>query len=91
MTPVEKVARAIYESHWHDVEGFQGDPYYGSCATLWENWIPAARAAIQALMEPSKGMVGAPLKKMPEHANWLNARASFLVWQAMLTAALEEE
>ena len=50
MTLREKVARAIYEIWWHKIEGFAGDPYYGSSANLWQNWSPAATAAIDAFL-----------------------------------------
>jgi hypothetical protein len=47
----EKVARAIYEAWWHEVEGFQGDPNYGSCAGLWKNWEPAGVTVITVFLE----------------------------------------
>lgn len=46
----EKVARAIYEIWWHKIEGFAGELYYGSNANLWQNWSPAAAAAINAFL-----------------------------------------
>ena len=47
----EKVARAIYETWWQEIEGFKGDPYYGSSANLWKNWLPAADSTITAFLE----------------------------------------
>lgn len=43
---LELVARAIYECWWRDIEGFAGDPYYGSNVHLWRKWLPVARAII---------------------------------------------
>ena len=40
---IETTARIIYEAWWHEIEGFDGDPYSGSCAELWIKWIPVAR------------------------------------------------
>ncbi len=51
MTIREAVARAIYEAYWYGIEGFKGDPYYGSGADLWKNWLPAADLAIAAFLE----------------------------------------
>ncbi len=51
MSVLEKVARVIYEIWWHKIEGFRGgDPYYGSSAKLWQNWSPAASAAITTFL-----------------------------------------
>ena len=47
----EAVARAIYAAWWHEIEGFLGDPYFGSNANLWKNWLPAADAAITAFLD----------------------------------------
>lgn len=41
-------------------------------------------AVLRDMREPSAEMCDEPLRQMPEHASWLNARAAFFVWQAML-------
>ena len=48
-----------------------------------------ARCIISAMREPDGEMCDAPLKVMPEHASWLNSRASFFVWQAMIDQLLK--
>ena len=47
----EKVAQALYEFWWFKIEGFSGDPYFGSSANLWEKWLPAADRIITAFLE----------------------------------------
>ena len=78
MTPIEKVARAIAGP------GVFGTPREHQ---LRGAYIKMARAAIQALMSPSEGMVLAGSNVSME----LSAQQVFHEWQAMLTAALEEE
>ncbi len=98
---VEKVARAIYESWYHQVEGFSGDPYFGSKKNLWKNWIPAAKAVLKAMHNPTDEVKAAGFKA-GEHELWsepgyhegetltyLNDEAPEIIWQAMITAALE--
>lgn len=51
MTIREKVTREMYESWWQEIEGFNGDPYFGSNADLWKNWLPAADRTITAFLK----------------------------------------
>ena len=95
MTKLEEIARAVRES-WGD--------WIAPSSVDVEMSLIVARAAVEALWEPSEGMMQSgdeaileglqraandrpdlPLPpKHPEHA-------SHEVWQAMLTAILEEE
>ncbi len=93
---LERACRAICQSHKFET----GE---GTCALICMDQLGCARdncthvdlihgdlarCIISALREPDDETCNAPLKAMPEHANWLNARASFFVWQAMIDKIL---
>lgn len=83
---VERVARAICRAtdlgspdDWE--EDRQGNRTYN-----WEVCIPSARAAIEAMREPTGKMVSAGVK----HENWSDYGAVRSIYGAMIDAALEE-
>ena len=49
LNKIEKVARIIYEGYYHQVEGFSGDPYFGSKEGLWKNWVSTAETIIKEI------------------------------------------
>ena len=83
MTKLEEVARAICLG----ANEVMPDDIPEDCESLCSMCLLEARAAIQALMEPSEGMVQAGSNVSME----LSAQQVFHAYQAMLTAALEEE
>ena len=95
MNILEKVARAIYEIWWHKIEGFAGDPYYGSNAKLWQNWSPAADAAIHTFLETAaeQGWHMRPDKATEEMDTaghkWCWENGAPKCWRDMLAAAPE--
>lgn len=77
---VERVARAIWDAEFDRFEvasQYKGDE--------WKSYIPHARAAIEAMREPTEAMKAAPhlgdLAQMETDTAY--------VWQAMIDAALE--
>jgi hypothetical protein len=75
MTPLERAARALCSLDGHlENATMAGKP-------LWQDYLPEARAVLQAIREPSDAMVeeGRRETAAPYHA-----------WQAMIAAALEE-
>ena len=81
MTPLEAAARAICQAEFF--RRFDGQRL-GSADVdrFWKRHIPAARAAIEAIREPSKAMVEAALDE------W--HRGSVAVWRAMIDALLND-
>jgi hypothetical protein len=96
MTKLEEVARAI-DNTFPCPPDFT-NPSVGPAVLLSDGTAvrkisaDAARAAIQALMEPSEGMkmAGAQLKGTFAAMRMIKP-TSTETWQAMLTAALEEK
>ena len=93
MTPLERAASAIaghFGPEFHELPDDKRDqrelardglPYENNK----EDMLEAARAAIEALMEPSEGMIEASTFVPQLRVESLG------IWQAMLTAALEEK
>jgi hypothetical protein len=82
MSMVEKVARALFAEEWR---GTTMKPQQALDDAEREYWFNAARAAIEAMREPSEEMVAAG-----DDWGWdpLGAHTRE-VWQAMLSAALK--
>lgn len=96
---IEKVARAILNAHAGDIPVHDAD-------LQWSWWIEEARAAIEAMREPTEGMLDDADE--PFHDEWKRQRESNVkagrdknagfgsgpfssrIWQAMITAALSE-
>lgn len=79
---VERVARALCEdtlSRWRSPLGVQDEP--------WREFIPAARAAIEAMRDATVPMFQAGLH--PPKPNEVGAIPPLNIWQAMIDAALE--
>lgn len=94
---VEKMARAISRAHFerlkrlgHPTAQTEGDTADGYSERCWGLWTDHAKAALEALREPSEGMV--------EAGDAISVRDfvpagqfTTLTWQAMLTAALGQQ
>ena len=86
MSMIEKVARALareYISH-HGEESAATDDYIEG---NWPLFAREARAAIEAMREPTDGMLQAGAKGSGEDSLGVAEGA----WQAMIQAALSEE
>ena len=92
MNMIEKVARAICEAQNVDPEHPCGG--LGILVPKGETWpawrvrIPQAKAAIEAMMEPTKEMAFAGTDKIMADPMNIDSRVPY---QAMIKAALEEE
>ena len=90
MTMVKQVARAIAAERRRVVPGGP-PPTQGEMPRIQiEGYIPAARAAIRAMMEPTLDMVKAAQLQEIGYPPPLQAPTT-RVWQAMLQAALDEK
>jgi hypothetical protein len=78
---LERAARALRDKEW----GTAG-PWEDADASDHAYWIDSARAALEALMEPSAAMTDAGAE-MCEDA--YSGRAANAVWKAMLAEALK--
>ena len=80
---VEKVARALCAQQWPEFTQVQID--HG-----WTKFIPAARAAIQAMREPSEAMISAGGYNRPfQNDDWKAGNiAAASGYRAMIDAAL---
>jgi hypothetical protein len=77
---VERVARALCRS------AALGDPGQAYIDANWPNYSTAARAAIEAMREPTEAMIGAGRGALP---NFCPEDSDALVcWQDMIDAAL---
>jgi hypothetical protein len=81
-TKVESVARALAERSDIPQGGYGG----------WEAWLGPARAAIEAMREPTEAMLDAGVDRWDTHhpgatETHQNERAT---WRAMIDAALSE-
>lgn len=98
-TIVEKVAKVIYEAHGFSYDGRTINAM-GEAYGQWAKAVKAARAAIEAMMEPSKEMVSAGYEKINENIDFWNYEsdsgysvddiAPSETWRAMIQAALKE-
>lgn len=92
MTMVERVARAICAADGHDPDGPPIDEY-PSAIYPWAVYRNLAKAAIEAMREPSEEM-----KKAGEHAEisdsygeyYVSADNAADIFRAMVDAALKE-
>lgn len=90
MTMIERVAKAIYEaSPFKMTEGpyeRQSDLHKRNCRLL-------ARAAIEAMRDPTDAMVDAPLPSSPSHGGRYENRRDLrpYIYRAMIDAALNEQ
>lgn len=76
MTMIERVARAMAENHWPvDFEGTKA----GYVETHWHFHADDARAAIEAMREPTEAMKDAAFGNDPT------------LWSRMIDAALQEQ
>lgn len=76
---VERVARAICQP---PVGDYSGD---------WRDFIPEARAAIEAMREPTEGMLEAGSDRLGDNADQLcdtDAGAALVTYHAMIDEAL---
>lgn len=85
MCPLERAARALCATAGNpeDVK-LDGRP-------LWQDYLPAVRAVLQAIREPSKAMLVAAMKDYPVKEGGIipcDVRDSFV---AMIDAALKGE
>ena len=86
MTKLEEVARAMF-ARGHDESWDETD------APVHKIYLDDARAAVEALREPGEGMTARGLEALVEKFEAGGVRGSHetdAVWQAMLTAILEE-
>lgn len=79
---IERVARALYVKEWGDIYKWEDN------TTDQPYWCDQARAAIEALREPTPEMIDAGQRTECEHGE-MNCGAA-AAWRAMLSAALEQ-
>lgn len=58
-TMIERVARAISKADGENPDRVQLSPQGVALRVNWEDWVPHARAALTALLEPTEAMVKA--------------------------------
>lgn len=97
MTPIERAARAIASDYGQDPDSKVPINIDGGIASLpvWKTYIPAVRAVLAAIREPSDVMQGAAFKSEVEFRTVMgNLDRGFCegdgVWQSMIDALLEE-
>lgn len=85
-TMLERVAEAL----WRASRG--RGPRWGNVSDVVRAgiWYPAARAAIEAMREPTEEMRHAELRDLDTCAGFLDDYSATQVWQAMISAALGE-
>ena len=90
-TMVEKVARALTARCGVDPDDTNGGAWdggsYNRGKPAWTAWSDDARAAIEAMREPSEGMIKAADEDTPDVLTPFDARD---IWTAMIDAALSE-
>lgn len=89
MTPLERAARALCEAQSDDPDNIvcmiSGPP-----RPHWEAMLPRARAVLEALSVSSEAMEAEGVKADEENEHQSPARAVRNIWDAMISAALEE-
>ncbi len=97
MTKLEEVARAIAWAMDGDPPGqFRPDNEVMDGVLYWQEFVGEARAAIEALMDPSEAMYVAYIENT-ENTGIVPAEGKAILaaaksdWQAMLKAAMEED
>ena len=96
---IDKVARALCELHIRRVRRHDTAPERleemlpAAVDHNWREHVDEARAALQALMEPTPGMIEASCHDAvwDDADNRLSADISKCVWQAMIRSAMEGE
>jgi hypothetical protein len=83
MDMIERVARALFAVEW---DSKSSDPWEGAYADEREAWLQSARAAIEAMRDPTDAMKDAG--DLPTY-QWVDDVASN-VWGRMIDAALSE-
>ena len=81
MTPKERAAKAIFDCSGYD----EPDAYVSA------DWMPAARAALAAIAEPSEAMIEAIKSawKTP-HAS-ISDNGAMVIWKAVHAAMMAEK
>ena len=84
MTPIERAARALCRLDGHpEMATMDGKP-------LWQDYLPEARAVIEALHEPSQSMreAGAEIVRAlcPDHSPAAAEDDAASVWRLMIDA-----
>ena len=93
MTLIEKMARAIYD---HAASKPPGKPNWDGATEDVREWIRGhARAAIQAMREPTPGMIGASVRNSElggVASSDLGGAFGLIeeLWQAMIDQAIKE-
>lgn len=88
MNMIERVARAAHDAQWEEEFPVKGSISYAVA-------IQVARAAIEAMMEPTQAMEMAAFDTLEvdgkQHGFKTGTHARNSVYQAMIRAALEEK
>lgn len=80
MSPLERAARALCRVDGHPENAMmEGRP-------LWQDYLPEARAVVDAIREPSEGMMRAGWTSDLPYTPSVKVG---VVWQAMIDALLE--
>jgi hypothetical protein len=80
---IERVARAIYEDAW----GIEWPPEPAGEA---DEYRRGARAAIEAMREPTEAMLSAAGTRRPRGDEVMGPDHPWALWDAMIDAALKE-
>lgn len=97
MTMLERVARAIYDScpmfmaAGLSLDTLKQIPWEDLQSEDRQEAIDAARAAIEALMEPTSEMLNAGASKQDEFDRRFESDNAYEIFEAMLKAVLEEK
>jgi len=89
MTPIEAAARAIAAENFRRQFGHAPSPGWDA-DRQWRQHIPAARAVIEAIREPSEAMVNAAVLTFVRENGGIE-HAPFMTWSAMIDSALAEQ
>lgn len=92
MNALEKMARAIAGTFWDDMDNEVPGTREEYVESTWKEFRPDASAALEALLEPSEGMIRAVCDD-EETCRWNDGAISFDEtadrFRAMIQAALE--
>lgn len=85
---IERVARALCAPFDPDETIF-----LGGYQKRWKTRVDEARAAVEAMQEPTDAMVDAPLPSSPSHGGRYENRRDLrpYIYRAMIDAALNEQ
>lgn len=84
MTPLERAARALCAIDANSETATMADK------PLWQDYLPAVRAVLQALREPSDRMLAAAMMGCPVREGGIIPSDVRDTYTAMIDAALEE-